>query len=111
MGLDGLDIATWLITPADLQEAVCGTSSILDTPLRKLFRVVSDDELLGCQPLQDALWKVLDRMESTKKAQLLMFVTGTERPPLPGTEVLRIEMPFFAPVSYTHLTLPTKRIV
>lgn len=57
-----------------------------------------DDELTAeaGEPLREALWSVLDGWTRERKARFVHFVTGSDRLPVPGMELLRIEMPFIA---------------
>jgi len=85
------------VTAEDLQEMVCGVQdSDCDFEIRDIFRVVVDAELETCQELSTALWQVLDTWPPGLKRKFVRFVTGSERLPLPGSELLRIELPFVA---------------
>jgi hypothetical protein len=44
----------------------------------------------------EALWTVLASWSLEKKKQFLVFVTGSSRLPLPGSELLKVEAPFVA---------------
>jgi len=104
-----LDLHT---TAEDLQEMVCGpvTAQGLngDFAVEKVFRVVLDEELGGdrsnsaageeapAAPLAKALWEVVGRWTPELKRKFVLFCTGSDRLPLPGTELLRVELPFVA---------------
>ena len=44
----------------------------------------------------DMLWEVIDAWPGERKVQFLVFVTGSSRLPLPGSELLKVETPFVA---------------
>jgi len=85
----------WAISPPELHEMICGLSeSSSDFMLRDIFRVVVDEELDSCKELSGALWQVLDGWPPELKRKFVRFVTGSARLPLPGSELMRIELPF-----------------
>ena len=85
------------LTPRNLQKVVCGTADVTaDFDFRKVFRVVEDPELQQCVPLRSALWATIDGLDRVKKRKLLQFITGVDRLPIAGTEMIKIEMPFMA---------------
>jgi hypothetical protein len=87
-----------------LAAAVCGSRGTdSDFSIREVFRVAEDDELLGCPPLREALWAVLDSWHVSDKRALLQFCTGSGVPPAPGTEVLSVQMPF-TPIGQAETT-------
>ena len=77
-----------------------------------MFRIVLDEELGGdgseskdkapAAPLAKALWEVVDGWPVETKRQFVVFVTGSDRLPLPGTELLRVELPFVALSARDH---------
>ncbi|GAX79078.1 hypothetical protein CEUSTIGMA_g6518.t1 [Chlamydomonas eustigma] len=68
-----------------------------DIDIQKAFRVVMDQELTKEGAfLGEALWTVLSSWSLEKKKQFLVFVTGSSRLPLPGSELLKVEAPFVA---------------
>lgn len=85
-------LASWCMLPATAQ----------------VFRVVLDEELGGdrsnsaageeapAAPLAKALWEVVGRWTPELKRKFVLFCTGSDRLPLPGTELLRVELPFVA---------------
>ena len=83
-------------SPSDLQLLVCGSNlkggKIPD--FRTLFRVHEDPELVQHEHLRECLWSVIDKMSNDQMRQFLKFVTGVSRLPIPGTETVKIEMPF-----------------
>lgn len=84
-------------SPRQLQMVVCGaTDTTSDFDFRKVFRVVEDPELQQCHPLREALWGTIDSLDRVQKRKLLRFITGVDRLPSAGTEMIKIEMPFMA---------------
>lgn len=83
-------------SPSDLQLLVCGVNINDDhmPDFRTLFRVQEDPELVQHKQLRECLWSVIDSFTPERMRQLLKFVTGVSRLPIPGTEVVKIEMPF-----------------
>ena len=78
-----------------LQRLVCGNAGRMeDFEFREVFRVVEDGELKQCPELREALWGTIDSFSVDDKRLLLKFMTGIDRLPIPGTEVVRVEMPF-----------------
>merc|ERR1719181_2372317 len=63
---------------------------------RTLFRVHEDPELVQHTQLRECLWAVIDSLSPERMRLLLKFVTGVSRLPIPGTEAVKIEMPFIA---------------
>eukprot|EP00913_Durusdinium_trenchii_P000775 g723.t1 len=94
------------VTPSELRQIVCPTIVVredTDMGLRQIFRVVFEDDVSECQPLVEAFHAVLDALSKdetlglaagARKKKFLMFVTGIEVPPEPGTEQLTVQMPF-----------------
>lgn len=88
----------------DLAEMVCGPAHGLlhgamlgATPpdIWSVFRVSEDAEVNRATPeLYIALRKVVRDLAPENYRAFLRFVTGSDRLPLPGTELLRIEVPF-----------------
>lgn len=72
------------------------TSDTTDIDIRKIFRVVMDDELANGAILGELFWDVVNTWPRERKLQFLQFVTGSARLPLPGSELLKIEAPFVA---------------
>ena len=68
----------------------------------QVFRVVEDPELQQCHPLREALWATIDALDKEQKRKLLHFITGVDRLPSAGTEMIKIEMPFMAYSSEEH---------
>ncbi|KAG1679492.1 hypothetical protein FOA52_011091 [Chlamydomonas sp. UWO 241] len=75
-----------------------GAGSTGPIDVRSVFRVVADDELDADagSVLGGLLWKVLSSWPRTRHLQFLHFVTGSDRLPLPGCELLKLEAPFIA---------------
>ncbi|KAK9808871.1 hypothetical protein WJX72_005512 [[Myrmecia] bisecta] len=103
-------LEAWRVTPTDLAQIVNGSSLSSDANFRvqDVFRVVLDEQLEGAAPqLLMALWQVLERWPVDMKRRFVRFVTACERVPLPGMEVLRIELPFVAYNEADHRRLLT----
>jgi hypothetical protein len=102
----GVDSTWWprcSMTAGDLQSLVCGTpDTTSDFNFREVFRVVEDPELQQCDPLRNALWATIDKLDRFQKRKLLRFITGVDRLPSAGTEMIKIEMPFMAYSSDEH---------
>ncbi len=93
------------IGPSDLSTILCGCEGIgedVDFDFQKVFRVIMDDDMLDCEELRDAFWGVISRMTPKMKRQLLFFWTGDQNVPAPGTQLLRIEMPFVGMTKGEH---------
>ena len=91
------------VSPADLAEMVCGPRpEDSGFAVRDVFQVMLDEQLRvlpdlgGSAPLADALWRVLDRWPLDLKRSFVAFVTASSHLPPPGTELLRVELPFVA---------------
>lgn len=101
------------VAQGDLMEMICGAeatgsrSSQFD--VQHVFRVVLDEELEGsskaASPLASALWEVVGTWPADLRRQFVLFVTGSDRLPLPGTELLRVELPFVAISSKDHMQM------
>lgn len=52
----------------------------------------------------EILWEVIDAWSGERKVQFLLFVTGSTRLPLPGSELLKVEAPFVALGAAEHRT-------
>ena len=84
-----------------LAHAICGLPQSTEGPsadfsIRTAFRVAVAEELSACKPLATTLWKVLDNWKPPAKRALVQFITGSDRLPPPGGEVLTIQPPFDA---------------
>jgi len=94
------------VTPPELRQIVCPTTVVReDMGLRQIFRVVFEDDMSECQPLVEAFHSVLDSLSNADKKRFLMFVTGIEVPPEPGTEQLTVQMPFSAFTKDEHVEM------
>ena len=109
--LDRESSAAYFGCARKLREAVCGEPaeerlSSKRVSLRDVFVVQCDEELRDSWPdLDDALWQVLDAWPLPKKLDFAKFVTGTDRLPLPKTEMIKVELPFFAFSDHDHARL------
>ncbi|KAK3277561.1 hypothetical protein CYMTET_14440 [Cymbomonas tetramitiformis] len=94
---------TWAVTPRCLMDMVCGTDQEESFNIREVFRIALDEELsTTSSELADSLWRVLDFWPIDMKRKFVQFVTGSDRLPLKGTELLRIEVPFVAVSQRDH---------
>eukprot|EP00439_Symbiodinium_sp_Y106_P029153 s3357_g3.t1 len=94
------------VSPSELRQIVCPTVPVReDMSLRQIFRVVFEDDVSECQPLVDAFYTVLDGLSKADKKRFLLFVTGIEAPPEPGTEQLTVQMPFSAFTKDEHVEM------
>ncbi|TYZ60911.1 hypothetical protein PybrP1_008168 [[Pythium] brassicae (nom. inval.)] len=89
------------IDPDDLASVVCGnaasaTTRDADFSVDEIFRVALDPDFVKCVPLRRVFWRVVNAFDPLLKRKFVKFVTGVETLPLPGTEFMRIEMPFAA---------------
>ena len=57
---------------------------------------MEDQELTERPQLMAALWEAVDKLDNDGQAQLMHFITGSSRTPIPGTELLRLEMAYVA---------------
>lgn len=91
----------------DLSHTICGENVVLSQfDVRETFLIVYDDELKEeWTPLSEALWDTIDSWSHEKKLLFVKFVTGSNRLPLPQTETLKIELPFFAFSKKDHTNL------
>ncbi|CAG9465142.1 unnamed protein product [Pedinophyceae sp. YPF-701] len=98
-GTVGLELMAELaVGDEDVCEGVSGARQHRDGdfPVLAYFHLAPDEELRGCPELLEALRVVVEALEPPMKRKLLAFVTGTDRLPRPGTELLRAELPFVA---------------
>lgn len=100
------------VSPWDLPEMVGGpaessASRLGPNPsLKSVFRVSEEPESLRSTPeLYQVLWKVVQGLPPDLFRAFVRFVTGSDRLPLPGTELLKIEVPFTALVEREHREL------
>lgn len=94
------------VGPAELRQMVCPVEDVTeDINIRKIFRVVMEDEMSECSLFAETFWSVVDGLTLAEKKLFLLFVTGLEAPPEPGTERLVIELPFSAFSQEEHLAM------
>mmetsp|Transcript_63319 Transcript_63319/g.182136 ORF Transcript_63319/g.182136 Transcript_63319/m.182136 type:complete len:842 (-) Transcript_63319:178-2703(-) len=85
------------VLASELRHAVCPTESHSGSiNIRHIFEVVMEDEMAECAAFVEAFWHVVDNLSVEEKKRFLVFVTGVETPPEPGTEQLFIQLPFSA---------------
>merc|ERR1719387_447182 len=78
---------------------------VKDIDIRQIFKVVIEDDMAECAPFVDAFWSVVDSLTLAEKRLFLVFVTGVEMPPEPGTERLVIQFPFSAFSQEEHVAM------
>jgi len=64
--------------------------------VRHVFEVITAEEMAEAPVFVETFWNVVDGLSSEDTRRFLLFVTGTESPPEPGTEQLVIQLPFSA---------------
>lgn len=85
------------VNAADLRQILCpADTSGQDLDIRSIFEVMMDQELIECPLFVKSFWAVVDGFKAAERRKFLLFVTGVENPPEPGTERLVIELPFSA---------------
>lgn len=84
------------LTPAQLASVVCGASdggADADFALETTFRIaLAADEFEGSEPLTESMWAVLGRWTPADKRRFVKFVTGSDRLPPRGTEVITLQV-------------------
>ncbi|KAH9093638.1 hypothetical protein Ae201684P_016264 [Aphanomyces euteiches] len=83
-----------MIMDYNFQSLVCGPVPREDFNIRDIFLVSMDEEFTQCQYLHNAVWNILDNLSPSDKRRFVKFVTGVDKLPVPGTEILRIELPY-----------------
>jgi len=74
--------------------------------VREVFLVNNDEELEDqWSQLPEDLWDVVDDWPTEQKIQFVKIVTGSDRLPLPRTEMNKVELPFFAFSNRDHANL------
>ena len=90
-------LAECAFSPLQLAEAVSGASDGgVDAPFQitDAFRIAkAAGEFEGAGPLLESLWRVLEAWPPREKRRFVRFVTGTERLPPAGSEVITIQSP------------------
>ena len=73
-------------------------------PLQKVFRIAADEEFNENGPkfILDTLFQIYKEWPLYMKRKFLFFVTASDRFPLPGSELLRVEVPFFPVTMKEH---------
>ena len=66
-------------------------------PLQKVFRVAADEDFKESGPefILQTLFQIYEQWPLYMKRKFLFFVTASDRFPSPGSELLRVEVPFF----------------
>lgn len=92
-------LKSWETNAEDLCSVVCGVEWGVDEDfdIGHHYRIVCNGGDVKDNPeLTNALWEVVESWEPSKKRQFLLFVTGVDKLPSPGSEDLVIELPFVA---------------
>ena len=73
-------------------------------PLQKVFRVAADEDFKESGPkfILESLFEIYEQWPLYMKRKFLFFVTASDRFPLPGSEMLRVEVPFFPVTMKEH---------
>ncbi|KAJ0407306.1 hypothetical protein ATCC90586_002234 [Pythium insidiosum] len=82
------------VSGTDLSVVLAAGDNGGDIEIETLFQVSLDPDLTACEPLRRAFWQTVRAFSPALKRKLLKFITGVDTLPQPGTEFLRIEMPF-----------------
>lgn len=92
------------VSAADLRQMVCPSEAAKGTnqDFRKVFQVVMEEEMATNPVFTKAFWSVVDSFSPEEKRLFLLFFTGLETWPEPGTERLAISLPFSAFSSDEH---------
>jgi len=93
----------------DIRQILCPTemqSGKID--IRKIFAVTVEEEMADVQVFVDSFWSVVDGLTPAEKKRFLVFVTGIDMPPEPGTERLIIQLPFSAFSKDEHIEMLSK---
>eukprot|EP00746_Dinoflagellata_sp_MGD_P144432 gnl/MRDRNA2_/MRDRNA2_77173_c0_seq1.p1 gnl/MRDRNA2_/MRDRNA2_77173_c0~~gnl/MRDRNA2_/MRDRNA2_77173_c0_seq1.p1 ORF type:complete len:898 (+),score=172.77 gnl/MRDRNA2_/MRDRNA2_77173_c0_seq1:102-2795(+) len=93
----------------DIRQALCPVEKQTgNINIRKIFTVVVEEEMADVQVFADTFWSVVDGLTPAEKQRFLVFVTGVEMPPEPGTERLIIQLPFSAFSKDEHIEMLSK---
>lgn len=85
------------VSAAELRHILCPAEPMgTELAIRNIFEVFMDEDLTECPVFVDVFWSVVDNFKPAERRQFLLFVTGVENPPEPGTERLHIELAFHA---------------
>jgi len=91
---------------ADLAQILRGPSGdgCTKLPLQKVFRVAADEDFKESGPkfILECLFDIYEQWPLYMKRKFLFFVTASDRFPLPGSEMLRVEVPFFPVTMKEH---------
>jgi len=92
------DFYNWRdVLPSDLRQITCPTySASEELNIRRIFEVVIEEDMAEDPAFVAAFWAVVDTLTKEEKRLFLVFVTGVEAPPEPGSEQLLIQLPFSA---------------
>ena len=105
--IDSESLGEYFSSSKVLAYSICGESTVQkDFKVQDVFLVVCDEEL-GEQwsLLSEVLWDTVNVWPVEKKLEFVKFVSGSKRLPLPKTETLKVELPFFAFSGQEHANL------
>jgi len=94
------------VTASELRQILCPTDTKTGSVnIRHVFEVVVEDEMADCSAFVEAFWNVIDKFSLEETRLFLLFVTGVDSPPEPGTEQLMIQLPFSAFSQEEHVAM------
>jgi hypothetical protein len=105
---NGLTASLGVVGRAALQEAMVDVHDLAelisgpriaeneDFDVRRVYRLVPPGEASDFPDFMPAFWAVVDAWPPAQKRRFLLFVTGVDRLPAPGSEDLVVELPFVA---------------
>jgi len=94
------------VSAGDLRQLLCPAESKgKDLKITQIFEVSMEDDLAECEPFARAFLAVLDGFSPSERRSFLLFATGVEAPPEPGTERLTVQLPFSAFSKEEHVAM------
>jgi len=94
------------VTVCEFRQMLCPTDSHTEaTNIRHVFEVIMEDEMAECDAFVEAFWSVIDGFSPEETQRFLLFVTGVESPPEPGTEQMLVQLPFSAFSQEEHIAM------
>eukprot|EP00928_Gymnodinium_smaydae_P009828 TRINITY_DN13680_c0_g1_i1.p1 TRINITY_DN13680_c0_g1~~TRINITY_DN13680_c0_g1_i1.p1 ORF type:complete len:776 (+),score=204.14 TRINITY_DN13680_c0_g1_i1:101-2428(+) len=85
------------VSVLDLRHSVCPLDARhRSQDFQRVFQIVVEDELASTPVIMKAFWHVVESFTAEEKRQLLVFLTGLDTWPEPGTERITISSPFSA---------------
>jgi len=80
----------------DLKQVLCPAEVKKDLNIREVFHTTMEEEMANNPVFVKVFWSVMGSLTAEEKRRFLMFLTGAEAPPEPGTEEMVIMLPFSA---------------